>query len=116
MIVPHSHDETAYLCEQFDDMYEQLKENTKQMVLSGMLLEKAEYNSLLAQMNPHFLYNTLESVSAMAKLSDACFCGSQHLKQGCDFPKSFLLGDQCCQTPFPFPAADRIFHPAAFSR
>ena len=68
-IVPHSHDETAYLCEQFDDMYEQLKENTRQMVLSGMLLEKAEYNSLLAQMNPHFLYNTLESVSAMAKLS-----------------------------------------------
>lgn len=68
-ILPHSHDETAYLCEQFDAMYDQLKENTKQMVLSGMLLEKAEYNSLLAQMNPHFLYNTLESVSAMAKLS-----------------------------------------------
>ena len=45
---------------------------------------------------------------------DACFCGSQHLKQGCDFPKSFLLGDQCCQTPFPFPAADRIFHPEVF--
>lgn len=68
-IVPHSHDETAYLCEQFDAMYDQLKENTRQMVLSGMLLEKAEYNSLMAQMNPHFLYNTLESVSAMAKLS-----------------------------------------------
>ncbi len=68
-IIPHSHDETAYLCEQFDSMYDQLKENAKQMVLSSMLLEKAEYNSLLAQMNPHFLYNTLESVSAMAKLS-----------------------------------------------
>lgn len=68
-IVPHSHDETAYLCEQFDSMYDQLKENARQMVLSSMLLEKAEYNSLLAQMNPHFLYNTLESVSAMAKLS-----------------------------------------------
>ena len=29
----------------------------------------AEYNALLAQMNPHFLYNTLESISSMAKLS-----------------------------------------------
>lgn len=68
-IIPHSHDETAYLCEQFDAMYEQLKENARQMVVSSMLVEKAQYNALLAQMNPHFLYNTLESVSAMAKLS-----------------------------------------------
>ena len=51
--------------------------------------------------------------------TSACFCGCQHLKQSCDLPESFLLGDQCCQTPFPFPAADRTFHPqerTAFSR
>lgn len=68
-IIPHSHDETSYLCEQFEAMYDQLKENARQMAESSMLVEKAEYNALLAQMNPHFLYNTLESVNAMAKLS-----------------------------------------------
>lgn len=68
-IASHSHDETAYLCEQFDAMYSQLKENAEQMVKRDTLLKNAEYNALLAQMNPHFLYNSLESISATAKLS-----------------------------------------------
>lgn len=67
-IEPRSHDETAYLCEQFDSMYHQLQENTEQMILTNTLLDKAEYSALLAQMNPHFLYNSLESISAMARL------------------------------------------------
>lgn len=67
-IEPHSHDETTYLCEQFDSMYHQLQENARQMVLTNTLLDKAEYSALLAQMNPHFLYNSLESISAMARL------------------------------------------------
>lgn len=67
-IEPHSHDETTYLCEQFDAMYHQLQENAQQMILTNTLLDKAEYSALLAQMNPHFLYNSLESISAMARL------------------------------------------------
>lgn len=67
-IQPHSHDETAYLCEEFDAMYSQLQENARQMISTNTLLAKAEYSALLAQMNPHFLYNSLETISAMAKL------------------------------------------------
>lgn len=67
-IVPHSYDETSYLCERFEAMYCQLQENAKQMIQTNLLLNKAEYSALLAQMNPHFLYNSLESVSAMARL------------------------------------------------
>lgn len=67
-IEPHSHDETTYLCEQFEAMYHQLQENAQQMILTNTLLDKAEYSALLAQMNPHFLYNSLESISAMARL------------------------------------------------
>lgn len=67
-IEPHSHDETTYLCVQFESMYHQLQENAQQMILTSTLLDKAEYSALLAQMNPHFLYNSLESISAMARL------------------------------------------------
>lgn len=67
-IEPHSQDETTYLCERFESMYRQLQENAEQMVQTNTLLDKAEYNALLAQMNPHFLYNALESVSAMARI------------------------------------------------
>lgn len=70
IIEPHSHDETTYLCEQFDAMYCQLQENAQQMILTNTLLDKAEYSALLAQMNPHFLYNSLESISAMARLRE----------------------------------------------
>lgn len=51
-------------------MYQQLQENAKQMILTNTLLDKAEYSALLAQMNPHFLYNSLESISAMARLRE----------------------------------------------
>lgn len=67
-IYPHSHDETTYLCEQFDSMYRQMQENAEQVILTSTLLDKAEYSALLAQINPHFLYNSLESISAMARL------------------------------------------------
>lgn len=67
-IVPHSHDETTFLCEQFESMYQQMQHNAEQMIVTNTLLAKAEYSALLAQMNPHFLYNSLESISAMAKL------------------------------------------------
>ena len=54
-IEPHSHDETTFLCEQFESMYQQMQQNAEQMVATNTLLAKAEYNSL-------------ESISAMAKL------------------------------------------------
>jgi len=68
LINPISNDETAFLARQFNSMYGQLKESVKQMGRDSTLREKAEYNALLAQMNPHFLYNSLEAISSMAKL------------------------------------------------
>lgn len=64
----HSHDETAYLCEKFNEMNAELKESIQKMTFSGIQKEKAEYSALQAQMNPHFLYNTLEAINALAKL------------------------------------------------
>ena len=68
-IVPRTRDETSYLCYQFNTMYGELTQSVEKMAQDSTLRERAEYNALLAQMNPHFLYNTLESISSMAKLS-----------------------------------------------
>ena len=69
MEIPYrSHDETAFLCEKFNDMNRKLRDSVEQITENSIQREKAEYNALMAQMNPHFLYNTLESIGSMAKL------------------------------------------------
>ena len=76
-IRPASNDETAYLCDQFQKMSRDLKQSAEKTAYSVLEKEKAEYNALLAQMNPHFLYNTLESISSLARLhgnSDVVSC------------------------------------------
>lgn len=67
-IVYKEGDETAYLCEKFNEMNHRLQSSVEQMAVDRTQKEKAEYNAIIAQMNPHFLYNTLESINALAKL------------------------------------------------
>ena len=55
-------DETSELVEAFNDMNSRLKESIARMTDSQIQKEKAEYNALVAQMNPHFIYNSLEAV------------------------------------------------------
>ena len=61
-------DETSELVEAFNDMNSRLKESIARMTDSQIQKEKAEYNALVAQMNPHFIYNSLEAIRAMASL------------------------------------------------
>lgn len=61
-------DETSELVEAFNDMNSRLKKSIARMTDSQIQKEKAEYNALVAQMNPHFIYNSLEAVRAMASL------------------------------------------------
>ena len=67
-IVYKEGDETAYLCEKFNEMNHRLQASVEQMAVDRTQKEKAEYNAIIAQMNPHFLYNTLESINALAKI------------------------------------------------
>lgn len=61
-------DETSDLVEAFNNMNDRLKESIARITDSQIQKEKAEYNALVAQMNPHFIYNSLEAVRAMASL------------------------------------------------
>lgn len=69
MIQAKTTDETAYLVEVFNHLNQKLQETIELLTINRTQKERAEYNALIAQLNPHFLYNALESVSAMAKLN-----------------------------------------------
>ncbi len=67
-IKPVTGDETQYLVQTFNGLNQRLKDTIAEVTEKQVQKEKAEYHALITQLNPHFLYNTLESVSAMAKL------------------------------------------------
>lgn len=73
-----NHDEIGYLTESFNTMVNRLRKtvrkNTrlvKEVYQSRYLQKEAQYNVLCSQIKPHFLYNTLNTISLLIK------CGEQ---------------------------------------
>ncbi len=63
-----SNDEMRYLEDAFNDLIGQLNVSVQRLAYASVEKERAEYNALMAQMDPHFLYNTLEGISSLARL------------------------------------------------
>ncbi|MEH7385773.1 sensor histidine kinase [Bacillus sp. JJ1521] len=61
-------DEIGSLGKNFNHMVSQLSKLITESIEKKTLLQEAEIKALRAQINPHFLYNTLETISAIAKL------------------------------------------------
>jgi two-component system, sensor histidine kinase YesM len=55
----------------FNAMIKRIKEMLKNEFHLKLLKKDAEFKALQAQINPHFLYNTLESISALAEFKKA---------------------------------------------
>ena len=64
-------DEIGVLHQQFDRMVSEINELIEKNYKSGLLMKEAQLTALENQINPHFLYNTLESVNWRAKMIGA---------------------------------------------
>ena len=61
-------DEIGELAQQFNEMLDQMEELKQKEYQTTQLLNRAEYKALQAQVNPHFLYNTLDTMASIAEI------------------------------------------------
>lgn len=61
-------DEIGQLAESFNEMLDKIEGLIGKEYEIQLLLHQAEYNALQAQINPHFLYNTLDTMSSIADI------------------------------------------------
>ena len=62
-------DETGQLHRNFRIMLEKINELFEENYHKQRIIHETEYRALQAQINPHFLYNTLETINWMAKIN-----------------------------------------------
>lgn len=63
-------DEVSTLCRAYNRMTDKIQELLKEQYRIGEEVKDAQLKALQAQINPHFLYNTLEMISWMAAKED----------------------------------------------
>ncbi len=66
----HNRDEVGILGQSFNEMLDQMEVLISQEYETKLLLNRAEYKALQAQINPHFLYNTLDTMSSIAQIQN----------------------------------------------
>lgn len=64
----HADDESDLLIDGFNRMSSQISELIEQVETEQGRKKEAEMQALMAQINPHFIYNSLESINSMAVL------------------------------------------------
>lgn len=65
-----SDDEIAELSTNFNTMLSQIEQLIADEYKAQIIRDEAEYKALQAQINPHFLHNTLDTMSGIARMKD----------------------------------------------
>ncbi|MGG4340739.1 histidine kinase [Paenibacillus lautus] len=63
-------DEFAQISTAFNEMAENIEDLIQEVYVSNLKKKEAELDALQAQIKPHFLYNTLSSISRLARLGE----------------------------------------------
>jgi len=66
---PLAMDEVGQIQRHFRIMLERINELIHENYVKQLMIKDTQFKALQAQINPHFLYNTLESINWMAKMS-----------------------------------------------
>lgn len=64
------HDEFGEMAENFNSMAGELKANLEERIATQKELDRAHAATMQAQLNPHFLYNTLDTIKWVAKANN----------------------------------------------
>lgn len=75
-------DEISDLIEKFNQMTEQLQDHIQKVYVADLQKRNAEYFALKMQINPHFLYNTLESLRMQAVIHGQPLLGEKMFTLG----------------------------------
>lgn len=88
-------DEIGQLGREFNEMLDEIQRLIGKEYENQLLLNKAEYKALQAQINPHFLYNTLDTMSSISSIQNCEIVSSLCQSLSGIFRYSFDMKNSC---------------------